>query len=113
MQTTSPLVFYIDVDDTFVRSYGSKRIPISATIKHLEKLNEQGAVLYCWSSGGSEYARSSAAEFGIEDIFTGFLPKPEVIIDDLNLNEWRNLIQVHPNSCSSKQLIDYVKELKT
>lgn len=113
MQTTSPLVFFVDVDDTFVRSYGSKRIPIPATIKHLKKLSEQGAILYCWSSGGPEYARSSAAEFGIEGIFTDFLPKPQVIIDDLNLNEWRNLIQIHPNSCSSKQLSDYVEELKT
>lgn len=112
MHTTSPIVFFVDVDDTFVRSCGNKRIPITATIEHLKKLSTEGAVLYCWSSGGMKYSRDSAAEFGIEDIFVGFLPKPQVIIDDLNINEWRNLIQVHPNSCSSKQHSDYVEELK-
>lgn len=108
----TPLTFFVDVDDTFVRSYGSKRIPIPATIDHLKEIHKQGATLYCWSSGGSEYARSSAAEFGIENIFTGFLPKPQVMIDDMNIDEWRNLIQVHPNSCSSKTLVDYAEELK-
>ncbi|WP_428242837.1 hypothetical protein [Gynuella sp.] len=112
MNSTSPLIFFVDVDDTFVRSYGSKRIPIPATIEHLKNLNTQGAILYCWSSGGTEYARNSAAEFGIESIFTGFLPKPNVMIDDLHINEWRNLIQVHPNSCVSKTMNDYKEELK-
>ncbi|WKD50588.1 hypothetical protein [Microbulbifer spongiae] len=112
MTPTSPLTFFVDVDDTFVRSYGSKRIPIPATIEHLKKLNAQGAVLYCWSSGGAEYARNSAAEFDIENIFSGFLPKPQVIIDDLHINEWRNLIQIHPNSCASKDINDYKEELK-
>jgi len=109
---SKPLTFFIDVDDTFVRSYGSKRIPIPATIEHLKYLHSQGVELYCWSSGGSDYARKSAKEFNIENIFAGFLPKPQVMIDDMNTNEWRNLIQVHPNSCSSKQLDDYLEELK-
>ncbi len=107
------LTFFVDVDDTFVRSYGTKRIPIPATITHLKQLKSEGAELYCWSSGGAEYARNSAAEFGIETLFTGFLPKPQVLIDDLNINEWRNLIQVHPNSCGTKRLSDYWDELKS
>jgi hypothetical protein len=112
MNTNKPLTFFVDVDDTFVRSYGSKRIPMLTTIEHLKKLYQQGAELYCWSSGGAEYARNSAAEFGIETLFIGFLPKPQVMLDDMNINEWRNLIQVHPNSCSPRQLNDYEEELK-
>ncbi len=108
----TPLTFFVDVDDTFVRSFGSKRIPIPATIKHLRDIYEQGAILYCWSSGGAEYAKNSAVEFGIEDIFVGFLPKPQVMIDDLFISEWRNLVQVHPNECSSKNINDYRHILK-
>ncbi|WP_027710103.1 hypothetical protein [Zooshikella ganghwensis] len=111
MKASKKLIFFVDVDDTFVRSYSTKRIPIPAMLEHLKTLYEQGAELYCWSSGGEEYARNSAIEFGIEKIFKGFLPKPQVMIDDLNINEWRNLIQVHPNSCISKNLGDYQAKL--
>ncbi len=112
MASKKLLTFFIDVDDTFVRSHGSKHIPIPATIKLLKIPYEQGAELYCWSSGGADYARNSAIEFGIENIFTAFLPKPQVIIDDVKINDWRNLMQVHPNMFPSKQLGDYIKELE-
>lgn len=69
-----PIHFYIDVDDTFVRSYGEKRISIPAVIEHIKELHSQGASLYCWSSGGAAYAQSSANEFGIAHCFAGFLP---------------------------------------
>jgi len=54
-----PVVIFVDVDDTFVRSYGTKRIPMPAVIHHIRSLFDQGAELYCWSSGGAEYARDS------------------------------------------------------
>ncbi|MEM7116886.1 MAG: hypothetical protein AAF614_30930 [Chloroflexota bacterium] len=107
-----PIVFFVDVDDTFVRSYGHKRIPIPTTIEHLQQLHEQGAELYCWSSGGAEYARDSAAEFGIDSIFKDFLPKPNVVIDDIALGDWRNCIQIHPNTCGNKNLSEYLAELR-
>ncbi len=106
------ITVFVDVDDTLVRSYGSKRIPIIATIEHLKELKKQGANLYCWSAGGTDYAKKSAEEFGLADIFTAFLPKPEVIIDDQNINDWKRLIQVHPFSCSHKTLENYHLELK-
>ena len=59
------LCIYVDVDDTFVRSAGSKRIPIPSVIRHVIELHGHGALLYCWSSGGADYARLSAEEFGI------------------------------------------------
>ncbi len=52
-----PFIIYVDVDDTFVRSHGTKRIPIPIVIEHIKSLKAQGANLYCWSSGGSEYAK--------------------------------------------------------
>ncbi|WP_292770475.1 hypothetical protein [Nostoc sp. NOS(2021)] len=79
--TNSPQEFYIyvDIDDTLVRSYGAKRIPITATIEHVKELKKQGAKLYCWSSGGSEYAKNTARELGILEIFEAFLPKPQML----------------------------------
>ncbi len=97
--TISSRIIYVDVDDTFVRSVGTKRIPMPATIRHIRALKEQGAQMYCWSSGGAEYAQSSAREFGIEDCFTAFLPKPQILIDDQNIGDWRDLQWIHPASC--------------
>lgn len=90
-------VIYIDVDDTFVRSFGTKRIPMTGVIDKIKTLKKQGAMLYCWSSGGAEYARDSAKEFGIDDCFDGFLPKPTILIDDLRISKWKTLTEIHPN----------------
>lgn len=106
-----PLYIYVDVDETFVRNYGSKRIPIPHVLEHIKALKSQGAIMYCWSSGGSDYAKNSAAEFGIADCFIGFLPKPEVIVDDLQFSQWRNLLQVHPNECPGNTLETYKEKI--
>ena len=106
-----PIYVYVDVDDTFVRSASSKRIPVPAAIQHIRTLKEQGAILYCWSSGGSEYAQQSAKEFGIADYFEGFLPKPNVLLDDMPMSAWPRFITVHPASCGSASLDDYRKRL--
>ena len=108
---SSPIYVYVDVDDTFVRSASSKRIPMSAAIQHLRALKAQGAVLYCWSSGGADYARRSAEEFGIADCFEAFLPKPNVLLDDMPISEWPRFITIHPASCSAQTLEDYKKLL--
>ena len=94
-----PPIIYVDVDDTFVRNVGTTRIPMPATLRQIRALHEQGATLYCWSSGGAEYARSSAREFGVKDCFVAFLPKPQILIDDQNFGDWRDLKWIHPASC--------------
>lgn len=108
---SKPLCVYIDVDETFVRSYGRKQIPVPNVICHIKKLSAQGAVMYCWSSDGAEYAKNSAIEFGMEHCFTGFLPKPELAIDDMQFNQWRNLFQVHPNECNSIAIATYKEKI--
>ena len=95
----TPLCIYVDVDDTFVRNAGTKRIPMTAVIENIRRLKKQGAVMYCWSSGGALYAKKSAEEFEIADCFVGFLPKPNVLLDDQPIEDWRNLQYVHPSSC--------------
>lgn len=107
------MVIFIDVDDTFVRSFGHKRIPMPKVLTHIKMLHAQGAQLYCWSSGGAEYARASAKEFGIETCFVGFLPKPEVMIDDLPVAQWRTCLDIHPNAVADEGLPAYESLLKT
>jgi len=89
-------VAYIDVDDTLVRSVGVKRIPIMSVVRHVKRLKQEGWQLYCWSSGGGDYARDVAQELGIADCFIGFLPKPDVMIDDVSPESWTFLRVIHP-----------------
>ena len=103
----SPLIVYVDIDDTLIRSVGMKRIPIPASVKHVRALKEQGAVIYCWSSGGAAYAQQSAEELGIAECFSGFLAKPHVLLDDQPIAEWRRLIQIHPNTCANETVESY------
>src|SRR4051812_33115385 len=95
-----PRVIFVDVDDTLVRSFGSKRIPMTAMIERVKDLARAGANLYCWSSGGAAYAEAAARELGLHGCFTAFLPKPDILIDDMSLSSWK-LTQLHPNECLS------------
>ena len=69
-------IAYVDVDDTLVRSAGTKRIPIPSAIERVLALHEAGAALYLWSTGGAEYARTTAIELGIADLFLAFPSRP-------------------------------------
>lgn len=109
--TTKANIIYVDVDETLVRNYGSKRIPMPLVIEHVRQLHSQGAEMYCWSSGGAAYARDSARELGIEDCFVGYLPKPKVMIDDCKFEEWRQLLQVHPNEVDGTTLESYEEKI--
>lgn len=106
-----PIYIYVDVDETLVRNYGTKRIPMPNVVSHIKQLHKQSAVLYCWSSGGAEYARESAQELGLEHCFEGFLPKPQILIDDVKLADWRYLSEIHPNTCDGYSIEDYKKLL--
>lgn len=89
-------VVYVDVDDTLVRSVGSKRIPIPSAIDRVRALHESGAVLYLWSTSGADYAKAAATELGLAELFTAFLPKPTIIIDDQEVHEWRDTTHERP-----------------
>ena len=79
MKAERRLVVYIDVDDTLVRSAGTKTMPIPNVVEHVRSLANAGAELYCWSSVGAEYARTTAYNLGIESCFANFLPKPNIV----------------------------------
>ena len=75
MANPTTQIDYVDVDDTLVRSMGSKRIPTPRVVDRVRHLHENGATPYLWSSGGADCARESAEELGIRELFTAFLPK--------------------------------------
>jgi cation transport ATPase len=89
-------VVFVDVDDTLVRSVGTRRIPIPAVVAHVRRLHASGATLYLWSSGGADYCRETASELGVAECFAGFLPKPDAYIDDQAVADWRDCRHVHP-----------------
>ncbi len=96
-------IIYVDVDDTLVRSFGSKRIPMGQMVERIAALKRAGAEMYCWSSGGADYAEHSARELGIWECFKAFLPKPQLLVDDVAIASWR-LSELHPNECLSKSV---------
>jgi predicted HAD superfamily phosphohydrolase YqeG len=98
MASPTPQIIYVDVDDTLVRSVGTKRIPMPRVIDRVRNLHAGGATLYLWSSGGGEYAKETAKELGISDLFTAFLPKPTLIIDDQPVSDWRYCEHTFPMS---------------
>jgi cation transport ATPase len=93
----SPVV-YVDVDDTLVRSVGTKRIPMPGVVERVHRLHREGAALYLWSRGGADYARETAQELGVSECFLAFLPKPTLIIDDQPFTEWRDFRHEYPTS---------------
>ena len=110
-EETRELVVYVDVDDTLVRSMGHKRIPMPKVVEHVRVLADSGATLYCWSSGGSSYAKRTVEELGIAEYFSGFLPKPNVFLDDQSPEVWPGSVHVHPLSVTGRTVVDYLREL--
>ncbi len=90
------MVVYVDVDDTLARTAGTKRIPMPRMVARVRALHAEGHELLLWSTGGADYARKSAVELGIEGLFRGFMPKPEICIDDQEFGEWRGLVYERP-----------------
>ena len=101
---------YVDVDDTLVRSAGTKRMPIPRVVMHVKQLAAQdGVELYCWSTAGAEYARATAKELAIEECFAAFLPKPNVLIDDQEIGTWKRFVVIHPMSIDDRSVDEYGK----
>lgn len=99
-----PLFIYVDVDDTLMhKRTGVEGTPISHVTKHVCMLHDEGAQLYCWSTGGADHARSMAQKLGIEQCFTDFLHKPQVFIDDERAEQWPHFVHVSPDKLGSME----------
>src|SRR4051794_38768266 len=71
---------FVDVDLTLVDERGLI-LPDAAAAMRL--LYDAGCHLFLWSTGGGEYCRRVAEQYGIAELFEAFLPKPDVFIDDM------------------------------
>lgn len=112
MTSPTPPVVFVDIDDTLVRSFGSTRMPMNMPIALVRDLKNAGARLYCWSSGGADYARTAAEEVGLADCFIAFLPKPQVLIDDMSIAAWK-MIEIHPFQCASLKAEDVMRTARS
>lgn len=101
MSERRPEIVFVDVDDTLVRSAGAKRIPMTAVVERVAALHRFGTTMYCWSTGGADYAREVSRELGLEHCFVAFLPKPTIMLDDQAPSEWRLCRHVHPFNVDS------------
>ena len=90
-------VAFVDIDDTLIRTVGTKRMPLPHVVNRVRELAAEGTVLFAWSSGGAEYAKEVATELEIATHFAGFLPKPTLMLDDQSPSEWRYFKVQHPN----------------
>ena len=88
---------YIDVDDTIIRTVGSKVMPITDTIKWIRE-NSETHNLYLWSRGGGDYAKNIAEKLQINGCFLAFLPKPDALIDDQDFLTWTHLKTHYPSN---------------
>ena len=79
---------YVDVDDTLVRHVDGKHIAITAVVGQVRRLHARGFSIYCWSTGGADYARRVATDLGVAECFVTFLPKPTILIDDQEISAW-------------------------
>ncbi len=95
-------VIFVDVDDTLIRSFGAKQIPIPNAIRYVRDMFNAGNLLYCWSRGGAQYSRDVATKLGIADCFVCFLPKPDVVIDDRLEQLLDHCEFIHPNNAVSR-----------
>lgn len=102
-------IIYVDVDDTLIRTVGTRRIPIPEVIEHVRRLKADGAELYLWSAGGSRYCEEIADELGLRECFKAFLPKPRIIIDDQEVRDWVFCTTFHPSTCGGRSLEDYFR----
>lgn len=95
-------VIFVDVDDTLIRTFGTKQIPIPNAIRYVRDMFNAGNSLYCWSRGGAQYSRDVATTLGIADCFVCFLPKPDVVVDDRLAQLLDHCEFIHPNNAVTK-----------
>jgi hypothetical protein len=110
-EPSARFVVFVDVDDTLVRSVGSKRIPVPHVAQHVVDLAKEGATMYLWSRGGAEYALATAMELGVADCFAAFLSKPNILLDDESFASWRGVVEIHPSSCRGLGIEDYKRRV--
>jgi hypothetical protein len=71
---------FVDVDLTLIDADG--RI-LDGAREALSLLKERGCHLFLWSTNGADYCCKVARLNGLEELFEGFVAKPDIVIDDM------------------------------
>lgn len=95
------MAVFVDVESAF---YEGVRGPV---IVHLRGLDLERCELFAWSGKGSEDARVRAVEAGVDSLFSGFLTKPHVILDEHEPRRWPGLTVQHPARVEDTSEADY------
>ena len=74
------MVIFVDVDDTLIDRHDA---PKDHVVRFVVEAARKGCVLYLWSQGGADYAAETAIRLGLANCFEGYLPKPDIAVDDL------------------------------
>jgi hypothetical protein len=82
--------YYIDVDGTLERKILGIEVPLKNVAQGLQLLKREGALVFLWSTGGVQHARKAAREAKIEKYVDGYLPKPNVYVDDKPVAKWKD-----------------------
>ena len=98
------LCIFVDVDGTLIRFQGAVPRPDGDLVLRVKQWKSEGALLYCWSSRGANYARRIAMQLRMEDCFAAFLCKPHVLVDDQSVNDWSCLVHLYPAQASNHSL---------
>ena len=89
------MIIYVDVDDTLVRSFGSKQIAMTATQNYVRQLKQAGATLSAELTTPGEWP----ARPGWPTAFLLIFPNRRFCWTSL-VQDWE-LQQLHPNECRS------------
>lgn len=78
-------LIYIDIDDTLSPDFGETFFEGC-----IDKIKEMSDIvnIAIWSQGGLNYALEIVEKAGIEEYICFCLPKPDLIIDDLNFHKF-------------------------
>ncbi len=107
-ETNEPprLCIYVDADGTLIRNQGGRMEPVPELVARIREWHAEGALLYCWSSQGANYARQIAKTLGLEPCFSTFLCKPHILVDDQALTDWQYFLHRYPSQAANHSTVD-------
>jgi hypothetical protein len=89
-------IIYIDVDDTLIRTFGTKQIPIPRSADYFRRMHMSYTDGVELEQTILETLRQSSVS--ISDLSASFLPKPDIVLDDRLEILLEHCEFIHPNN---------------
>jgi hypothetical protein len=94
---------FIDIDNTLTRDLG--KTFIEGSPEAVKKISEKANV-FIWSQGGLHYSFEIIKKAKLEPFICGVLPKPDLMIDDLSVEEWCGMVQIQNTNLAGWEKVD-------